>query len=157
MDESRRLAEQLTRALDGEAWHGPAWREALDGIGLEAALRRPIPGAHGIAEIVLHVTTWQDTARLRLEGGNPQVTDEQDWPAATFADEAAWQAAVKRLFETGHALAETVARFPSARLEEQRPGDIGTYYALIQGILCHDLYHAGQVGLLRKAAVAVTA
>src|SRR6266496_1690516 len=109
MNESERLADQLTRALNGNAWYGPSWREALEGITRDAALQRPIPEAHTIAEIVLHATTW------------PEVSDAQDWPAAVFPDEAAWRAAVARLFETGNALAATVARFPVEKLPENRP------------------------------------
>jgi uncharacterized damage-inducible protein DinB len=158
MNESQRLADQLERALNGDAWHGPSWREALEGVGLQAALQRPIPNAHGIGEIVLHVTTWQDVARRRLAGETPpQPTDEQDWPRASFASEAEWRAATERLFETGRALAETIARFPEARLLEERGNQTGTWYALMIGILQHDLYHAGQVGLLKKAAVPVAA
>src|SRR6266496_1112352 len=82
MNESERLADQLTRALNGGAWYGPSWREALEGITREAALYRPIPEAHTIAEILLHATTWHDVVRRRLEGESPEVSDTQDWPTA---------------------------------------------------------------------------
>jgi hypothetical protein len=157
MSESKRLADQLHRALNGDAWHGPAWREVLEDVSLSDALRRPIPQAHSIAEIVLHTTTWQDVARRRLEGETPKVTEEQDWPKATFTSDAEWSVTTKRLFETGKALADTVAAFPEQRLQEERPGGAGTWYQLAIGILQHELYHAGQVGLLRKAGVTATA
>ena len=151
MNESKRLAEQLTKALNGGAWHGPSWREALEGIGLEEAGHRPIPEAHSIAEVLLHATTWNDVVRRRLEGESPKVSDAEDWPAAAFRDEDAWSAAVARFFETGKALAETVERFPPEKLHATRPNVDGTWYQLVVGQLQHVLYHAGQVGLLRKA------
>ena len=153
MNECERLADQLTRALNGDAWHGPSWREALEGITREAALHRPIPEAHTIAEIVLHATTWHDVVRRRLEGESPEVSDAQDWPAASFSDEASWSAAVARLFETGNTLAATVRRFPAGKVHGTRPGVDGTWFELIIGELQHVLYHAGQVGLLKKAHV----
>ena len=153
MNESKRLAEQLTKALNGDAWHGPSWREALEGIGRDAAVHRPIPGAHTIAEILQHATTWHDVVRRRLEGESPQVSDAEDWPGVTLQDEGAWSAAVARLFETGRGLAETVDRFPSEKLHDKRPGVDATWYELIIGELQHVLYHAGQVGLLKKAQV----
>ena len=156
MNESKRLADQLTRALNGDAWHGPSWREALEGISREAALHRPIPEAHTIGEIVLHATTWHDVVRRRLEGESPQVSDSEDWPSAAFQDEAAWLSAVARLFETGSALAGTIVRFPSEKLHENRPATDGTWFELIIGELQHVLYHAGQVGLLKKARVHAT-
>ena len=157
MNESERLADQIARALNGEAWHGPSWREVLEGVGRTAALQRPVPGAHSIAEIVLHATTWHDVARRRLLGEDPAVTDEQDWPKAAFATEQEWKEAVARLFDTGGALRDTVAAFPPARLPEKRPNVDQNWYTLAIGILQHDLYHAGQVGLLRKARVPVMA
>ena len=151
MNESLRLADQLTRALNGDAWHGPSWKETLEGVTREAALHRPIPDAHTIAEIVLHETTWHDVVRRRLEGETPDISDAQDWPTADFADGAAWTAAVARLFETGSALVATVGKFPAEKLHEKRPNTDGTWYELIIGELQHVLYHAGQVGVLKKA------
>ena len=156
MNESERLADQLKRALNGDAWHGPSWRETLEGITREAALYRPIPEAHTIAEIVLHATTWHDVVRRRLQGESPEVSDAEDWPTAAFADEAAWSAAVARLFETGNALVATVGRFPVEKLQEKRQGTDGVWFELIIGELQHVLYHAGQVSLLKKAHARVT-
>jgi len=152
MSESKRLADQLTRALNGEAWHGPSWKETLEGVTREAALNRPIPEGHTIAEIVLHATTWHEVVRRRLEGETPDISDAQDWPAsAAIPDDAAWSAAVARLFETGNALAATIGKFPAEKLDEKRPAVDGTWYELIIGELQHVLYHAGQVGILKKA------
>jgi uncharacterized damage-inducible protein DinB len=153
MNESERLADQIERALNGEAWHGPSWRDVLEGISRGAALQRPVPGAHSIAEIVLHATTWHDVARRRLQGESADVSDEQDWPKAAFATDQEWKDAIARLFDTGRALRDTVASFPPQRLLEKRPNADQNWYALAIGILQHDLYHAGQVGLLRKAQV----
>jgi hypothetical protein len=151
MNETKRLADQLERALNGEAWHGPSWKEALDGVTFETAVHRPIPEAHSIAEIVMHAGTWHDVVRRRIEGESPQVSDEEDWPPPP-KNEKEWSAAVTRLLETGQALSETVAAFPVSRLEEMRPGVNDSWYGLLIGELQHVLYHAGQVSLLRKAA-----
>ena len=153
MNEGKRLADQLTRALNGDAWHGPSWREALEGIGREASVYRPIPEAHTIAEVLLHATTWNDVVRRRLEGESPKVTDSEDWPSVAFQDEEAWFAAVARFFETGKALTETVGGFPPDKLHDKRPGGDDTWFHLIIGQLQHVLYHAGQVGLLKKARI----
>lgn len=153
MSEIERLAEQLHRGLNGGAWYGPSWREILDGLSREAALHRPIPEAHNIAEIVLHNTTWHDVVRRRLDGESPQVSDAEDWPETDFPDEAAWAKAVERMFETGRALCERIRRFPEERLPERRPGLSDTWFGMISGELQHVLYHAGQAALLRKAQV----
>jgi hypothetical protein len=157
MNESKRLANEVRKALNGEAWHGPSWKEILDGVGREAATHRPIPEAHTLAEVVLHATTWHDVVRRRIEGETPEITSIEDWPVAAFPDEAAWSAAVARLFETGKDLAATIERFPAEKLHDKRPGVDATWYELISGELQHILYHAGQVALLKKAHVTVTA
>ena len=141
----------MNRALNGDAWHGPSWRETLDGVTRDVALHRPIPEAHSIAEIVLHATTWHDVVRRRLGGEVPEVTESLDWPPPNFKDEAAWKAAVGRLFETGTALVTTVSRFPAEKLLEKRPNVEDTWFALVIGELQHMLYHAGQIGVLKKA------
>jgi hypothetical protein len=151
MNESQRLADQVTRALNGDAWHGPSWREVLEGVTREAALHRPIPEAHTIAEILLHATTWHDVVRRRLEGETPEVSDAEDWPVASFTDEAGWSAAVARLYESGSALAATIGSFPPEKLQQKRPGLDDSWYGLVLGELQHVLYHAGQVALLKKA------
>jgi uncharacterized damage-inducible protein DinB len=155
MSESKRLAKEIEKALNGEAWHGPSWRENLEGLSREAATRRPIPEAHTIAEVLLHATTWNDVVRRRIQGESPKVSDAENWPVAAFSDDAAWSTAVARFFETGKALVATIERFPDARLEEKRPNVDGTWYELVSGQLQHALYHAGQVGLLKKASVQV--
>ena len=152
MNDSERLAIELDKALNGGAWHGPSFREALDGVDLAGALQRPIPAAHSIAEIVLHATTWHDVVRRRLGGETPQVEDSEDWPPTAIADEAAWKATVHRLRETGQALCESVRTFPVERLNEKRPRVDDTWYALISGELQHVIYHAAQVVLLKKSA-----
>lgn len=154
MSETERLAAQLHQALAGGAWHGPSWREILAGVGREAALAHPIAGAHSIAEIVLHTSTWHDVVRRRLLGESPQVSSSEDWPPADLPDEAAWLGAMDRLFETGDALCEEIRYFAVERLLERRPGLDDTWFGMIAGELQHVLYHAGQVALLRRAAAA---
>ena len=154
MGESARLADQLRKSLQGEAWYGPSWRDALEGVGMADALQRPLAQGHSIGEIVLHTITWQEVAAKRLSGQTPaQPTEEQDWPKATFASENDWKAATDQLFATGGALADAIGAFPEARLTEERPNNAGTWYHLACGMLQHDLYHLGQVSLLKKAVV----
>lgn len=162
MNESQRIADQLHRALNGgvngvpDAWHGPSWREVLEGVTREAATHRPIPEAHTIAEVVMHAGAWHDIVRERLEGQSPEVPESTNWPHAAFTDDAQWSAAVDRLFTTGAALQNTIENFPEKKLHEKRPSVDGTWYELIIGELQHVLYHAGQVGILKKAQARVS-
>ena len=154
MGESARLADQLHKALQSDAaWYGPSWKQTLEGLSFSDALRRPVAHGHSIGEIVLHTITWHEVATKRLTGGTPpQPTDEEDWRKATFDSDTGWEAVKHRLFVTGAALADAIGAFPDAQWDEQRPNNAGTWYNLACGMLQHDLYHLGQVGLLKKAA-----
>jgi uncharacterized damage-inducible protein DinB len=158
MTESARLADQIRRAFEGEAWHGDSVLEILAGVDAKMAAARPIPDAHSIWELVLHIAAW-DTIVVRRAGGevvNP--SDEENFPPvdsrlANDAGEAAWQKALASLKSAHADLVKTVAAFPDARLQEQVPGrkqDYYNFYYLFGGIVQHELYHAGQIALLKK-------
>jgi len=152
MSEVERIADQLKRAYEGKAWHGPAVREVLAGVTAEKAARRPLGNAHNIWELVVHIGVWEAFARRRLEG--EVITDvppEQDWPPVTATDEAAWKKTLAQL-EDGHMkLRRAIAALPEARLSETVQGMGYSVYFMLHGVVQHDLYHAGQIALLKKA------
>ena len=82
MSRAKRLANDIERTMTGPMWHGPALSEVLTGVSRDRALARPMPNAHTIWELVLHITAWCDIARQRIRGqatGDPPP--EQDWPS----------------------------------------------------------------------------
>jgi uncharacterized damage-inducible protein DinB len=152
------LSEQVRLAHDGPTWHGAALAENLHGINAEPAASRPLPDAHSVWEIVLQMTGWTREVARRLEGGVPAPPVEGDWPAVGPVSEQAWDRAREALREAHTALAAAVARVPEARWRDQVGGErnaaLGTgvsYAAMLAGLVQHDAYHGGQVGLLRKA------
>jgi hypothetical protein len=136
-----------------DAWHGPSLRKLLRGVGLDQATRKPIPGGHSIWEVVLHVTTWDEICTSRLRGELILATtgSPDDWPAVRETTEAHWQEDVTRLFRAQSELARTVEALPEALLEDKAPGLPWTNHLMIHGTLHHDLYHAGQIALLKRA------
>ena len=76
-----RLAEQVEGALSGPAWHGASLEENLKGLTPELAAARPVPEAHSIWELVLHITAWAGEVTRRLAGAEPAMPAEGDWPA----------------------------------------------------------------------------
>src|SRR2546425_7694088 len=92
VSETRRIADQLERAFEGEAWHGPSLREVLAQVTAPRAAARPIPSAHTIGEIAAHVAAWEDAVRRRLEGELVELSEAQDWPRIDDTGEAAWKA-----------------------------------------------------------------
>lgn len=151
MSEVKRVRDQLKRAYQGEAWHGPSLKELLAGVSAEQAARRPLKDAHTIWELVAHVERWARAVHEALSGTPmPQEPYPDDWPAAG-STEAEWKAALEKLERTHQALFETLKTFPEERLKERVPGRHGyDYYFLLHGLAQHDLYHAGQIALLKK-------
>jgi uncharacterized damage-inducible protein DinB len=144
-----RIVEQLKQAHEGEAWHGPSLREALDGVTARQAAARPIAAGHSIWEIVHHVRFVEESVRAHLTGeAAPQGSD---WPATGETSEKAWRAALDGLAATRQALRDAAARLPESRLHENVPGASHSHWHELLGVLHHDLYHAGQISLLRKA------
>lgn len=151
MSEAKRIADQLRRASEGGAWHGPSLREVLREVDAGRAATRAIPGAHTIWELVLHVAVWRETVRRRLAGEWGDPTGEDDWPPPTEPGEAAWRAALSRLETAGRELREAVEALPDERLDQPIREGKGTVYHHLHGVVQHDLYHAGQIALLRRA------
>ncbi len=152
MSEIKRINGQLKRAFEGTAWHGPSVCEVLAGVTAEQAAAHPIAGAHSIWEIVLHIRTWERVGLRRIDEWVPiEVPDEEDWPAVTETTDQAWKNALNRLKLNHATLREVVGRLDEARLADIVPGTQYSVYFLLHGVIQHDLYHAGQIVLLKKA------
>jgi uncharacterized damage-inducible protein DinB len=152
MSEIRRIEDQLQRTFEGNAWHGPAVRELVADVTAAQAAGRPLPKAHSIWEIVLHMATWERVVYRRLQGETVvNLPEEQDWPPVPDTSEAAWHHAVRDLEQANHDLRAAIAPLTEARLSDMAPGKDHSVYVMLHGIIQHDLYHAGQIAILKKA------
>ena len=119
MPEIERILDQLNRAYEGNAWHGPSVREALAGVTAEHARARPLANAHSIWELVHHIAVWESVGRRRLAGDRAaiEISSPEDWPPADEQSEAAWEQA-KAALDRGHqALVEAIANVSESRLD----------------------------------------
>ena len=82
MIEIERILDQLKRAFEANAWHGPSVSEVLNGITADQAHARPLRNAHSIWELVRHIAVWEDVGRRRLSGDRApiEISSPQDWP-----------------------------------------------------------------------------
>ena len=160
MSETDNIAEIIDQAAYGDAWHGPALQDAVNGVTADAARMRPVPQAHTIWEIVLHMTAWANEVERRLRENARPLDAAADWPKAAREDESAWAEAKAELMEAHRRLRHTIREFPVGRLTEPVPGpsDEGhnSFYMMLHGLAQHDAYHAGQIAMLKKAVAAKT-
>ena len=91
MSETARIRNQFERAFNGEAWHGPSVLALLDGVTAEQAAAHPIPGAHSIWELTLHIAAWEDACRRRLQGDPAQLSDDENFPPITDTTPSAFR------------------------------------------------------------------
>jgi uncharacterized damage-inducible protein DinB len=157
MTEVDRIRDQFRRAFEGEAWHGPSVLALLDGVTAAQAAAYPIPGAHSIWELTLHIAAWERACLRRLNGDPAQLTDAEDWEAVNDISETAWEQTKQQLIDNHRELLDALATVDESRLNEPimtHPNiRFSSTYVTLHGGVQHDLYHAGQIAMLKKALV----
>jgi len=157
MIDSAYLRELLRKAHADDPWHGPSTTDVLEGITAAQAAAHPVPGAHSIWEIVLHLAAWCGEVTRRLEGNPPAMPAEGDWPAIGEVSAVAWERAQKHLDATHAHVLENLTRLHDADLDrlggslnDRALGTGVTHRTMVEGLLQHAAYHSGQIALLRK-------
>lgn len=154
-EEVLRIIDVLNDTYESEeAWYGPSVVEALRDVTPKMAEMRLSTNTHSIAEIVYHMTSWRIFAVRKIQGDAEFdiKTKDKDWKAIPIVDEFEWEAIQMELSLSQEELISELEKISNdAFLEEFVPGRNYTYYTLIHGIIHHDVYHAGQIGLIKKA------
>jgi len=155
MTESQRIADQLERAFQGDSWHGPSLMELLKDVTAAQAASHPVPGAHSIWELVLHLTGWQDKVCKRMNGEVVTVTpgSQDDWPVPG-TEESEWQQTLQKLKSSHQRIHDEIARLADSRLSETVAGKDYSLYVMLHGLAQHTVYHSGQVALLKRGLAA---
>ena len=151
MSEIRRIQEQMKRAFEGNAWHGPSLLETLEDVSPARAAAKPIPAAHSIWEIALHAATWKSVVARRVSGEVVgSIPDDEDWPPVEDTGKASWQAAMARLRQAHEQLVKVTAGLSDGQLDEPPYPKASSRYVQLHGVIQHDLYHAGQIAVLKQ-------
>ena len=151
MDTRASLLAALHRAYDGRSWHGPNLLGSIRGLTPEEAFFRPGRGRHSVYDLVLHAAYWKYVARRRLTGekrGSFPVKGSNFFPEPGVKAAPAVRGARAVLEEAHHALVAAVEAMPDEAFAERR----GEWTAgeLVAGVAAHDLYHAGQIQLVKR-------
>ncbi|MBO9612247.1 putative damage-inducible protein DinB [Dyadobacter sp. BE34] len=158
-EEILRIIDVLNDTYESEeAWYGPSVVEALRDVTPKIAEARLSSNTHSIAEIVYHMTTWRIFAVRKLQGDAEFdiKTQDKDWKKFPVVDEFEWEAIQMELSLSQEELVSELEKIEDdSFLEEFVPGRDYSYYTLIHGVIQHDVYHAGQIGLIKKAAKAM--
>jgi DinB superfamily len=149
------LLRLIDQGFDHKAWHGPNLRGALRGLEPEVAAWHPAKGRHCIWEIAVHCAYWKYIARRRLLGekrGSFPLKGSNWFAHPCTVSKAAWQEDIALLELTHRTMREAVGGLSAADLHLAPPGSKVSNLDLIAGIAGHDVYHAGQIQVLKKLA-----
>jgi len=141
------LLDLIDEAFDKKSWHGPNLRAAIRGVTAVQAAWRPGARRHNIWELTLHAAYWKYVVRRRLTGekrGGFNVPGSNFFPRPIDPNEAAWKADIAILSDEHRKLRRLLVELPAARWRDPKTLHV------IRGIAAHDLYHAGQIRLLRR-------
>src|SRR5574341_65692 len=151
MSEVQKIKHRLKEVYYGPAWHGPAIKGLLKGVKAKEALVKPVRGVHSIWELVLHLITWTEVPVKRAKGEKvSQVTSEKDWPSYIDGTEKGWKKALGELDFHQKKLLQALDKIKDERLPEKVKKSGSRLDTLLYGTINHEMYHAGQIGVLKK-------
>jgi len=151
--EIEHLLGMLDEAYNRAAWHGPNLRGSIRGVSAREAAQSPKAGRHNIWEIVIHAAYWKYAVRRRLSGekrGSFSLPGNNWFELPADRTEKAWRADVALLNREHQLLRAVVSSFQAENLDLRPKGSKSSARRLIAGIAMHDVYHAGQIQLIKK-------
>lgn len=151
--ELEHIKKMLQHNWDGPMWYGGNLSEMLKGISAPQAYNKPVGLAHNIYEYVCHMYTWRRFVVEFINGNTNycvEIDSEKDWPTQYEATEENWSSALKDLAYIQAQLLADIDKITNEQLNELVPGKKFRWYAFLHGIIHHDIYHSGQINLLKK-------
>jgi hypothetical protein len=150
MDEVKFLRDQIITTFKGDSWHGPNLVNTLAGIEYQQAMAKPLGDRHTIWEITDHITFWIEAVWESLKNATSLNPDKNsDWPSMG-ASEKEWVQSVDRLKAAVNLMVDELATWKNEELERKVPEANYTFKQMLHGVVHHNLYHAGQIILLKQ-------
>ncbi len=145
MNEIQNLGKLVQRVYNGKAWHGPSIMDVLKDVN-DTNCRKKAGDSHSIVQLVLHMVSWRTFVTKRLLGDSEfELTDDQNFPPET-----GWSTALKQLEESQQALLQAIETVSSEKLWEEVANRKYDFFVLLHGVIHHDIYHIGQIQLIKK-------
>ncbi len=150
MNEAEFLVDQLRTTFNGDSWHGPNLVKTLEGIDLFDAGTRYLEARHTIWELANHITYWIEEVYSSVKDVTSLSHEGNDWPEMG-ATEDEWARVSSRLEEAVSVLAHELGSWTDEGLSKTVPGSNFTFKQMVHGLIQHNLYHAGQINVMKKA------
>lgn len=146
------LARQLSEVIDGEIWVDETFLKKLVGLTEEQAFTRPLPSVHSVAEILSHLLEWRISVFSILLGGARTITmnSPSNWKNNDILRKEGWSALKEKFFKSQQDLIEFLSLQQDDYLLQVDSKENHTYLYYVEGLIHHDMYHLGQIGLVIK-------
>ena len=147
----KNIVRQLNEIQDGSLWFDQCFKEKTDQLTDAEAFTRPIPQVHSVAEHISHILEWRKECMLRFKGQRTDLMNSaDDWKDNDTLSKIGWTELKKLFFESTVTLVNALENQEDAYLETKFPDTEYNFHYLIEGIIQHDLYHLGQIGITIK-------
>ncbi len=153
MTRTEQILVLIDEAYERHSWHGPNLKGSLRGVTASGALWRPAPGRHNIWEITLHAAYWKYAVRRRITGekrGAFPLKGSNWFVREGGPDAAQWKADLALLAEQHRYMRECIAELSDRELDRTLRGSRVSTLRMVHGVAAHDIYHAGQIQLLKR-------
>ena len=140
----QKIRKLVERSFDQQPWYGPSVMDTLKDITPQKATNR-LPESHSIVELVCHMTSWRNFVTDQLLGKPREVSEDENFPKP-----GSWDEALTGLRKSQVDLLNALDSFPENRLNEKVPLREYRFHFMLNGIVQHDIYHIGQIALLKK-------
>jgi hypothetical protein len=154
MTEVDRILDHYDRTMHGHAWHGDSLWKILKGISPRQAATHVDPKAHNIWELVAHMTFWETQVYRRLNHLPDRSAVKRNFPPTPDATAKNWNLTLDEFRKSNYDFRVAVSELNTSRLNQPLPGRKMPAYVEVHGVIQHNLYHAGQIALLRKIVAA---
>ncbi len=145
------IIRQLNNLENGSLWFDQSFKDKLGNLSDEEAFAQPIPGVHSVAEHVSHMLAWRDECILRFKGSKRELMNSpEDWKDNGELRKIGWTTLLNALYESRKELIELFNNREDSYLETKFQDTEYNFHYLIEGIIQHDLYHLGQIGVTLK-------
>lgn len=152
LNEVKFLMDQIRTTFSGDSWHGPSVMKTLEGIDAGQAAARPLGERHTVWELVDHMTYWLEEVLKSLRDRRvPKPDKVVDWPGMG-SGEKQWRESVRRLEAAVNTLVDELASWSNRELDKTVAGANYSYRQMLHGAVHHNLYHAGQIAILKRKA-----
>jgi len=147
----KNLIRQLNEIQDGSLWFDQCFKEKIVTLSDAEALTRPIPQVHSVAEHISHIVAWRKECLLRFKGQRTDLMNSaDDWQDNIRLSKTGWSNLKNVFYESTVTLIHALENQDDNYLETRFADTDYNFHYLIEGIIQHDLYHLGQIGITIK-------